>query len=91
MSGPPGGPPGAVLYTRAGCPLCFVMHRAARRCARRHGVALRVVDIDADARLLARYGDDVPVLELPNGRSFQGRATAEALELAFNEAGRGTG
>jgi glutaredoxin len=89
MSGTQGGPPPAVLYTRAGCHLCYVMHRAARRCARRHGVALRVVDVDASPEFAARYGQDVPVLELPHGQSFRGRAASDALDQAFLEARRG--
>ncbi|MGH9798306.1 MAG: glutaredoxin family protein, partial [Candidatus Polarisedimenticolia bacterium] len=69
----------AVLYTRALCPLCFVMHRAAARAARRHGAALRIIDIGGDAGLEARYGDTVPVLVLPDV-TFSSRADARAIE-----------
>lgn len=88
MSEAAGGAPEAVLYTRPDCPLCFAMHRAAGRCARRHGVTLRVVDIGGSADLWARYRDEVPILELPGGRSFRGRAAAGALDEAFREARR---
>ena len=67
------GQAGAVLYTRAGCPLCFALGRLAARSSRRHRVGLVEVDVDADPALLARYGDKVPVLVLPGGRSIGGR------------------
>jgi hypothetical protein len=77
--------PEAILYTRASCPLCFVMRRAAARAARRHGLGLRIVDIGGDAGLEARYGDAVPVLVLP-AMTFSGRADARAIEAAFRAA-----
>ena len=77
---------GAVLYTRRDCPLCFALRRAAARAARRHRVALAIVDVDGDPDLRARYGDAVPVLVLPDGPRFTGRASAAALETAFREA-----
>ncbi len=86
MSDPAGSPAAAVLYSRADCPLCFALHRSAQRAARRHGVALRVVDIDSDPALQARYRNDVPVLELPGGGEIRGRATAQEVEAAFAQA-----
>jgi hypothetical protein len=86
MSGAVGGAPGAVLYSRRGCAPCFVMRRAAARAARRHRVPLRVVDIEGDAGLEARYGKSVPVLVLPEGVAFAGRAAAAAIDGAFRAA-----
>ena len=76
----------AILYSRPGCPLCFVLARAASRAARRHGLGLRVVDIRSDPDLLARYDREVPVLELPGGGTIRGRAGAEEIEAAFRRA-----
>jgi len=73
----------AVLYSRHGCGPCFAMRRAAGRAARRAGLALVVVDIDTDPALAARYGHEVPVLELPGGVLLKGRVEPGAIEAAF--------
>lgn len=44
------------------------------------------VEVDADPALAGRYGDRVPVLELPGGRSISGRAAALDVDRAFGEA-----
>jgi len=82
----PGGGVEAILYSRPDCPLCFALRRAAKRGARRHGLALRVVEVGADPVLEARYGRDVPVLVLPGGRTIRGRARYDEVERAFREA-----
>ena len=76
----------AVLYARAGCPPCFVLKRLAGRSARRHGMRLRVIEIDADPDLVARFGDQVPVLLLPDGGRLQGGAGAREVDEAFRRA-----
>lgn len=51
------------LYTRAGCHLCDLAKKPlARLVAATPGAALRVVDIDTDAALVAAYGLRVPVV-----------------------------
>jgi hypothetical protein len=62
------------------------MKRAAGRAARRRNVALVVVDVDSDPDLRRRYGDQVPVLELPGGRFLRGRVTSDEIERALVEA-----
>ena len=81
---------GAVLYTRPACPLCFAMKREASRLARRFRLSLRTVDISGARDLLSRYGSEVPVLVLPGGATFRGRAESAALYAAFRDAARGT-
>jgi hypothetical protein len=44
------------------------------------------VKVDADPALSRRYGDRVPVLELPGGRSISGRAAAQEVDRAFGDA-----
>jgi hypothetical protein len=78
---------GAVLYTRAGCPPCFALARLAERSSLRHRVGLIEVEVDADPVLRARYGDRIPVLELPGGGSISGRARAREVDEAFARAG----
>jgi len=81
-----GNPRAAVLYTREHCALCAALGRLARRSARRHGIPLVVRDVDADDALRSRYGDRVPVLEIPGGASFAGRSGAAAVDEAFRAA-----
>ena len=51
-----------VLYSRDYCHLCSDMIEALRPLERALGFSLRVVDVDADPALEARYGDLVPLL-----------------------------
>jgi glutaredoxin len=50
------------LYSRAHCGLCEDMERVLQEAAARGAIALQIVDVDADPRLAARYGTEVPVL-----------------------------
>ena len=47
---------------------------------------LVVLDVDADAARRSRYGDQVPVLQLPGGASIAGRAGAGTVDAAFRQA-----
>ena len=58
-----------VLYTRAGCHLC----EEAQKVLREFDLAPKLVDIDDDKTLRARFDACVPVVEI-NGRvRFRGR------------------
>jgi glutaredoxin len=58
-----------VLYTRQGCHLCH----EAERLLGGYGLHPRLIDIDAEPELLARFDTCVPVVEI-NGRiRFRGR------------------
>ena len=50
------------LYVRKDCHLCTEMHRELLAFGRRQAFGIDMVDIDADADLVARYGYKVPVL-----------------------------
>lgn len=58
-----------VLYTRQGCHLCddalALLHQ--------HGLRPRLIDIDADAELAARFTECVPVVEIDGQIRFRGR------------------
>ncbi len=51
------------LYTRAGCGLCDRMKTELER----RGYRVREVDIDQDAELSRRYGQDIPVVLREDG------------------------
>lgn len=54
-----------ILYTRAGCCLCEGLEERLRELL--PADALRLVDVDGDPALQARYGLSVPVLALAGG------------------------
>jgi hypothetical protein len=61
-------PPALLLYSRQGCCLCEGLEERLR--ALPLPVPLVVIDVDGDPELQARYGLEVPVLEV---RSAEGR------------------
>jgi len=50
------------LVTRPGCHLCDEMEALLLRVLPQHGLSLGYRDVDADADLLGRFGEVVPVL-----------------------------
>jgi glutaredoxin len=64
-----------VLYTRPGCHLCD----DARDMLKRHGLAPRLVNIDADPALSERYNECVPVVEIDGKERFRGRVNETLL------------
>ncbi|MGD2073583.1 MAG: glutaredoxin family protein [Gammaproteobacteria bacterium] len=52
------------LYYREGCHLCDEMLQALRGLQPRLGFGLRLVDVDGDPALVARYDESVPVLSV---------------------------
>src|SRR2546425_1156057 len=61
-----------VMYTRQGCHLCDEAWEVLERARRRHGLALSRVDVDTSAELAARYGLEVPVVEVDGRVRFRG-------------------
>ena len=64
-----------VVYTRQGCHLCD----DAVELLRRHGQSPRLVDIDADDQLAARYNECVPVVVIDGRVRFRGRVDERLL------------
>src|SRR5262245_531418 len=60
------------FYTRRGCHLGEDAWRVLLREQRRHGFRLEAVDVDADAELAARYGEQVPVVTVNGKVRFRG-------------------
>jgi glutaredoxin len=69
-----------VLYTRRGCHLCEDAKGYLGRARRRYGFALREVDVDTDPDLAARYGQEVPVVEIDGRVRFRGAVNPVLME-----------
>ncbi len=81
-----------VLYTRADCPLCDLALAEIERAGRKYALAVRVVDVDADARAAAAFGDRVPVVWVNGKLRFRGGMNPVLLaRLLRAEARRGAG
>ncbi len=52
------------IYSKPGCHLCDLAKDVLQRCRQQREFALEEVDISQDAELLARYGNDIPVILL---------------------------
>jgi hypothetical protein len=76
--------PVLILYTRAGCCLCEGLEERLRELL--PADSLRLVDVDGDPALQARYGLSVPVLALAAGSH-----EAASGELTSHEAFSGEG
>jgi glutaredoxin len=69
-----------VLYSKPGCHLCDEMKHVLDRVRARTPFALSEVDISTDADLLARYGLEIPVLEIDGKKAAKYRITERELE-----------
>ncbi len=80
------GVPEVVLYTREGCHLCTHARDALRRLAHDVEFELRVVDVDDDPELAARYGESVPVVAVEGVEVSTGRIDVAAVRRAVASA-----
>lgn len=65
------------LYTRRNCHLCDAAKEAIRKSGA--SVELHEVDVDSDAELVSRYGNDVPVILIDGVEAFRHRVDPEAF------------
>ena len=74
-----------VLYSRRYCHLCDEMLAGLRALDR--GLALEIVDVDADPALEARFGEDVPVLRHGEVELSRHRLDAERVRAYLGRTG----
>ena len=67
------------LYSRPGCHLCDDLRGLCERLAEEFPLRLTEVDIAGDAALLARYGEEIPVLFIDGRKAVKFRTTEAAL------------
>ena len=68
-----------VVYSRADCCLCDDALAEIERARRSEDFEVKVVDVDGDPELAARYGEEVPVIEVDGRKAFKYRVSAEDL------------
>jgi hypothetical protein len=74
---------------RAGCHLCDDAEATLEGLRPRYPHTLERVDINADAELLPRYGEQIPVLVI-DGREYAAPLSPEVIERALKEAAKHT-
>ncbi|MFQ5696217.1 MAG: glutaredoxin family protein [Terriglobia bacterium] len=67
------------LYTRQDCHLCEEAKAALAPLLEEFGARLREVDVDTDAALRARFGEEVPVVFLGDRKVAKYRINVEQL------------
>jgi len=78
------------VYTRAECCCCHKATTLLEECQKRWRFGITQVDIDTDPDLAARYGTEVPVVELHGKVRFRGLVNPALLErLLLAEAATG--
>jgi len=68
------------IYSRPGCHLCDEAKAVVDNVAKRRPLEVRVVNIETDPRLEARYGHDIPVVFINGAEAFRHRVSESDLE-----------
>lgn len=71
------------FYTRPGCHLCEEALEVLRPLLRRHGVELRVRDVETDPDWERRYGEELPVGVISGRKVFKYRVDPARMEAAI--------
>jgi glutaredoxin len=69
-----------VVYTRRGCHLCSTAWQILEQSQQRHGFQLQAIDVDTEAELRSRYGEQVPVVTVNGKLRFRGAINRALLE-----------
>ncbi len=75
-----------IIYSRPGCHLCGVIYRMARHLQQELSFDLQNIDVTTDERLVAAYGDRVPVVFIDRKERLSGTLTEGQLRRAIKKA-----
>src|SRR6185503_4663219 len=75
-----------VVYTKPGCGLCGPAIETVERVQKDVALSLEKVDISGDQALLAKYGQEVPVLTINGRKAFKGRISETQLRKKLKRA-----
>jgi thiol-disulfide isomerase/thioredoxin len=67
------------LYTRPGCCLCDEMKTVLMQVQQTKPFSFEEIDISTDPALIARYGEEIPVLYVNGRKAFKYQVTAGEL------------
>ncbi len=79
--------PRVTLYTRARCHLCDVAKQVIDTVRADRAFDLDVVDVDTDPDLVAKYGNEVPVILVNGRKAFKYRVEPSALRDRLDRGG----
>jgi glutaredoxin len=68
-----------LLYSKPGCHLCQEMKAVVLKVAAEANTPIEEVDISGDPALLARYGEEIPVLFIDGRKAFKYRVSEKEL------------
>jgi glutaredoxin len=77
--------PRVTVYTRAGCHLCSAAEATVERICAELGQHWVAVDVDADPRLRAEYGDQVPVIMIDGREHGFWRVEEDRFRAALSD------
>lgn len=64
------------VFSRPGCHLCDDVVEAIRSSSVADRLRLRIINVDDDPELAARYGEEIPVVWIDGVKAFKYRCTA---------------
>jgi glutaredoxin len=76
------------LYGKPGCCLCDEARAVVEQVRAERAFELREVDITLDPRLMARYGERIPVVAVDGEERFEYHVDAEELRAALGTVSR---
>jgi glutaredoxin len=76
------------VYTRVQCCCCHKALDLLKEVQRGHGFQITEVDVDADAELAAKYGNEVPVVAVNGKVRFRGVVNPALLERLLTAEGQ---
>jgi glutaredoxin len=79
------------IYSRPGCHLCDEMKAVVELVGRSVALQIEEIDISADPALEARYGLDIPVLEIDGRRAAKYRVSEDELRRVLEGRSGGPG
>ena len=73
------------IYSRPGCHLCDEAKAVIDEAASRHPLDVRVINIEEDPELEARYGTEIPVVFIDGKKMFKYRIDETQLERKLKQ------